>query len=142
VHQQIIWSKSRPVLTYSVFMCAHEPCLFGWLPGDKPAIRRPAQDGYPSTVWEIPNSEIECKDHPTTKPNRLFAIPIEMHTEPGGLCYEPFSGSGSQIIAAEQLDRRCYAMEIEPGFVDVAVARWESLTGRKAEVEEPSDGRA
>ncbi|HUO05402.1 MAG TPA: hypothetical protein VMU16_09410, partial [Candidatus Binataceae bacterium] len=48
--------------------------------------------------------------------------------------YEPFSGSGSQLIAAEQLGRRCYAIEVEPRFVDVAIARWEKLTGQKAEL--------
>jgi len=61
VHQQIIWFKSRAVLTYSVFMWAHEPCLFGWIPGNKPEIIRSAEGGYPSTIWEIPNSEIECR---------------------------------------------------------------------------------
>jgi DNA modification methylase len=50
------------------------------------------------------------------------------------LCYEPFSGSGSQLIAAEQLGRRCYAIELEPRFIDVAISRWEKLTGQKAEV--------
>jgi DNA modification methylase len=59
---------------------------------------------------------------------------MELHTRPGGLCYEPFSGSGSQLIAAEQLGRRVYAIELEPRFVDVAIARWERLTGKKAEV--------
>ena len=53
------------------------------------------------------------------KPNRLAAIPMELHTRPDDLCYEPFSGSGSQLIAAEQLGRRCYAIELEPRFVDV-----------------------
>jgi len=52
---------------------------------------------------------------------------------PGDVCYEPFSGSGSQIVAAEQLGRRCFAMEIEPRYVDVAVRRWEEHTGKKAE---------
>ena len=61
-------------------------------------------------------------------------MPMLLHTMPGDLCYEPFSGSGSQLIAAEQLDRRCYAIELEPRFVDVAVARWEKLTGKKAKL--------
>ena len=82
----------------------------------------------------MPNAEIESSEHPTSKPNRLFAIPMELHTRPDDLCFEPFSGSGSQLIAAEQLGRRCYAIELEPHFVDVAISRWERLTGRKAEV--------
>ena len=86
------------------------------------------------TVWQVPKAEIESSEHPTSKPNRLFAIPMELHTRADDLCYEPFSGSGSQLIAAEQLGRRCYAIELEPRFVDVAISRWERLTGRKAEV--------
>jgi DNA modification methylase len=61
---------------------------------------------------------------------------MHLHTQPNDLCYEPFSGSGSQLIAAEQLGRRCYAIELEPRFVDVAISRWEKLTGQKAEVVE------
>lgn len=58
--------------------------------------------------------------------------PMRNHTRPGEVVYEPFSGSGSQIVSAEQLGRRCFAMEIEPRYVDVAVARWEKFTGKKA----------
>ena len=134
-HQQIIWFKSRPVLSFSVYMWAHEPCLFGWVKGNKPEVKRQPEGGWPSSVWAIPNHESESKDHPTCKPNRIFAIPMQMHTRPGDLCYEPFSGSGSQLIAAEQLDRLCYAIELEPRFVDVAVARWEKLTGKRAKLE-------
>jgi DNA modification methylase len=131
-HQQIVWFKSRPVLTYSVYMWSHEPCLFGWIRGQKPAVDH--KYGNPGTVWQVPNAEIESSEHPTSKPNRLFAIPMELHTLPDDICYEPFSGSGSQLIAAEQLGRRCYAIELEPRFVDVAISRWERLTGKKAEV--------
>jgi DNA modification methylase len=60
---------------------------------------------------------------------------MEIHTEPGDVCYEPFSGSGSQIIAAEQLFRRCFAIEKSPQYVDVAVKRWEAFTGLKARLE-------
>ena len=134
MHQQIIWVKSRPVLTYSVYMWAHEPCMFGWIKGQKPSVERKQEGGYPATVWEVPSAEVETNEHPTSKPNRLFAIPMQLHTQANDLCYEPFSGSGSQLIAAEQLGRRCYAIELEPRFVDVAISRWERLTGKKAEV--------
>jgi DNA modification methylase len=70
--------------------------------------------------------------HPTQKPTEVFAIPMRVHTNEGDICYEPFSGSGTQIIAAERLNRRCFAMEIEPVFCDVAVKRWEDFTGKKA----------
>jgi DNA modification methylase len=72
-----------------------------------------------------------------------FDRPMRKHTRPGDICFEPFSGSGSQIMAAEQLGRRCFACEIEPRFVDVAIQRWERLTSMKAErerAEEHSEG--
>jgi DNA modification methylase len=70
--------------------------------------------------------------HPTQKPVELFMRPIEYHTEIGDICYEPFLGSGTQIIAAEKSGRRCFAMEKEPQYVDVARMRWEAFTGEKA----------
>ena len=123
VHQQIIWVKSRAVLTYSTYLWQHEPCLFGWVTGQKPKTLR-TQVGqmtgeFPTTVWEIASSEIETDAHPTSKPCKLFTVPMEMHTEPGDICYEPFAGSGSQLVAAERTRRRCYAIERSPAFVAV-----------------------
>ena len=120
VHQQIIWVKSRAVLTYSTYLWRHEPCLFGWIKGEKPKTLR-AQvggegEGFPTTVWEVPNSEIESNAHPTSQPCKLFELPIAMHIEPGDICYEPFAGSGSQLVAAQRLGRRCYAIEKSPPF--------------------------
>jgi hypothetical protein len=60
----------------------------------------------------------------------LFAIPMRQHTLRGELCYEPFAGSGSQIIAAEKLGRRCFAIEISPRYCDVIVRRWISFVGK------------
>jgi len=57
---------------------------------------------------------------------------MRKHTKAGAICYEPFSGSGSQIIAAEKESRRCFAMEIEPVFCEVAMRRWEEMTGEEA----------
>jgi DNA modification methylase len=131
VHQQIIWVKTRPVLTYSMYLWQHEPCLFGWIKGEKPKSYR-AEVGklageFPTTVWAVPSSEIETDAHPTSKPCKLFALPMEMHTEPGDICYEPFSGSGSQLVAAQQMGRRCYAMEKSEPFVAVALDRMAAL---------------
>lgn len=137
VHQQIIWVKSRPVLTYSTYLWRHEPCLFGWIKGEKPKTLRSqvgaAADEFPTTVWEVPSSEVETDAHPTCKPCRLFSLPMEMHTEPGDICYEPFSGSGSQLVAAQQTRRRCYAIEKSPPFVAVALERMAAL-GLKPEL--------
>ncbi len=130
VHQQIIWVKARGVLTHSHFLWQHEPCFYGWREGTPPK-RKPPSNG--TTVWQVDKQGESMNIHPTQKPTELFARPIEYHTETGDLCYEPFSGSGTCIIAAERLSRRCYAMEKEPAYVDVAVKRWESFTGQKAE---------
>jgi len=136
-HQQIIWVKSRPILTRSHFMWQHEPAAYGWLEGHPPALRPPVS-GDCSTVWNIAQNTDEqhdgCDDkaeHPTQKPVAIFERPLTYHTRPGDIVYEPFSGSGSQIIAAERLGRRCFAMELAPEFVDVEIARWERFTGRK-----------
>lgn len=129
LHQQIIWAKDRAVLTYCHFMWQHEPCFYGWKNGHKPKLK---PSNKLTTVWNI--SQVGQNDgiHPTQKPVEIFAIPIRSHTIPGDLVYEPFSGSGTQIIAAEQLERRCFAMELAPEFVEAEVNRWEKFTGKKA----------
>ena len=80
---------------------------------------------YLRSVWNIEGiNNDERPDHPTPKPLECFAIPMRQHTKRGEICYEPFSGSGSQIMVGEQLGRRVFAMEISPAYVDVAVKRW------------------
>ena len=133
VHQQIIWAKDRPILKRTWYMWQHEPCFFGWMKGKKP--KRIAAD-YPPTVWSFPTQAPgETTDHPTQKPVELFAIPIRQHTKKGDICYEPFSGSGTQLVAAEQLGRVCYAMELSPPFVAVALERL-SLLGLEPHIVE------
>lgn len=128
VHQQIIWVKNRPILTRSWYTWQHEPCFFGWVRPHKPPRRC---DDYPSSIWQIPTVAIgQRTDHPTSKPLEIFRIPIHQHTRAGELCYEPFAGSGSQIIAAEQLGRRCYGMEISPRYCDVIVRRFIAFVGK------------
>jgi DNA modification methylase len=155
IHQQIIWVKPCAVITFSYYVWQHEPCLLMWVKGDKPKLRPrdmtigsvwyvgyqregdPTEPKYYTDVWELDwegkkrNSGLE---HPTVKPVEVFAIPMRVHTRIGDICYEPFCGSGSQIIAAEKLERRCFAMEIEPVFCDVAVKRWEQWSGKKAKL--------
>jgi len=153
IHQRIVWVKPATVISFSVYPWRHEPCLFGWREKHKPYYRvsqkkigsvwpvglmrtgDPESPEYYNDTWELDwegkmrNTGLE---HPTVKPTEVFAIPMRVHTKSGDICYEPFSGSGSQIIAAERLNRRCFAMELEPIFVDVAVKRWEEFTGKKA----------
>lgn len=64
-------------------------------------------------MWEVPSSEVETDAHPTSKACKLFTLPMEMHTEPGDLCYEPFSGSGSQLVAAQPLLRARMARSVD-----------------------------
>ena len=121
VHQQIIWVKDRPILTRSWYMWQHEPCFFGWRKGKKP--KRVAED-YPPSVWQFPTQAPgETTDHPTQKPVELFVIRMRQDTDKGDICYEPFSGSGTQLVAAQILGRMCYAMELSPPFVAVALER-------------------
>src|SRR6478672_13890838 len=72
------------------------------------------------------------QDHPAQKPVLLYETPIRNHLAVGEPVYEPFLGSGTCLVAAETLGRRCLAMEIEPRYVQVSIERWQSLTGRQA----------
>ena len=138
VHQQIIWVKDRGVLTRSHYLWKHEPCFMGWVRPHRPP--KVADETLAST-WVIPSlNGDERPDHPTPKPLDCFAIPMRQHVARGGLCYEPFSGSGSQIMAGEATGRRVFAMEISPAYVDVAVERWQTETGRDAILD--GDGRS
>lgn len=129
IHRQIVWKKPGFVLTRSgQYHWAHELCFYGWVHG-KPCPWYGEKNQ--TSVWEL-GRDGDAGQHPTQKPVELFKIPMLNHTHSGDVVYEPFSGSGSQLIAAEQLGRRCYAMELEPKYVDVAVARWEKFTGKKA----------
>jgi DNA modification methylase len=131
-HQQIVWIKPTAVFGRVYWHFRHEPCVMGWKKGSQPP-----HDGEHSynSVWEVSYDEGKGRasgEHPTQKPVELFIRPIQKHTKPGAICFEPFSGSGSQIIAAEETARRCRAIEIQPAFVDVAIRRWEQATGRTA----------
>ncbi|MCC6678139.1 MAG: DNA modification methylase [Phycisphaerales bacterium] len=131
-HQQVIWLKPTTVFGSVFYHFRHEPCMMGWKQGSKPP-----HDGDHSvnSVWEVDwggKARVVGNEHPTQKPVELFARPMRKHTKGGAVCFEPFSGSGSQIIAAEQLKRRCYAIELEPVFVEVAIRRWQELTGQEA----------
>lgn len=133
-HQQIIWVKPTAVFGRVYWHFRHEQCMMGWIKGSQPEHD---SDHAFNSVWEVDwegKARIVGNEHPTQKPVELFARPMRKHTKAGDVCFEPFSGSGSQLIAAEQLGRRCFAMELEPTFVDVAVRRWEAFTGRKAEL--------
>jgi DNA modification methylase len=92
-------------------------------------------------VWEVGRDAVTSYAHPTQKPVGLPAIAVESHSDKGDVVLDPFLGSGTTLIAAEQLGRKCYGMEISPQYCDVIVKRWETLTGKKAELE-ASNGQA
>lgn len=143
-HQQIIWVKARAVLGRSHFMWQHEPCLYGWIEGNQPdQARRPPSDA--KTVWEIDQKGDTDGIHPTQKPVEVIRRPVEWHTRPNEVIYEPFGGSGTALIAAEQTGRACYAIELSPAFCDVILQRWASQTGRTpvhADTGQPLPGTA
>jgi DNA modification methylase len=137
-HQTVTWVKSRPVLTRSHFMWQTEPCAYGWVEGNQPDhARRPPPNTPNAWLVDSVGRDEEGQDgrveHPTQKPVELFSRPIAYHTKPGEVLYEPFAGSGSALVAAELAGRVCCAMELEPAYCDVVVARWEQLTGQTAE---------
>jgi DNA modification methylase len=91
LHQQLVWVKSRPILTRSHFMWQHEPCFYGWIEGRPPALRPPV-GGECTTIWMIDQQGEQDGIHPTQKPLAIFERPISYHTGKGDLVYEPFSG--------------------------------------------------
>ncbi|MFN0149947.1 MAG: site-specific DNA-methyltransferase [bacterium] len=135
IKQQIIWRKSQFVLSRSHYHWQHEPCWYARKPGSQ--AFRGSKDQ--STVWDAPSPKMlmtsrdeEPVDHPTQKAIVLFTRPIENHTKRNEWVYEPFGGSGTTLIAAEQTGRRCIAIEIDPKYVDVIALRWMSATGKVA----------
>lgn len=136
LRSQIIWNKTHFALSRGDYHWGHEPAWY--------AVRGKGQwrgDRRQTTVWDVPNlnpfggtnvGENATTGHGTQKPVRLFEIPMTNHTAPGETVYDPFCGSGSTLIAGEKLGRPCFAMEIDPRYVQVAVTRWEAYTGLTA----------
>ncbi len=122
IHRQIIWVKPSLILGRGDYHWRHELCFYGWY-DDKRCRWLAGRDQ--DTVWEV-NRDVDPV-HPTQKPAELFARPIANHTLAGEIVYEPFSGSGSQLVAAEQAARRCFAIELDPKYVSVAVERMQQL---------------
>jgi DNA modification methylase len=126
VHQPIIWVKPVATFGYSKYRWKHEPAFFGWKEGHPPYFPPGWFDENQTTVWEADwegKARLAEHVHPTQKPVELFARPMKNHTRMGAMCFEPFSGSGTQLVAGEQTGRLVYANEIEPAFVAVALER-------------------
>jgi len=127
--QTIVWVKDSMVLGRSDYHYRHEAVFYGWKPG---AAHKELPDRKQTTVWEIPRPKAS-REHPTMKPVAIYERMINNSTSVGSLILDPFLGSGTTLIAAEQLGRKCYGIEISPAYCDVIVERWEKLTGKKAE---------
>ena len=129
----LVWKKNQP--TFSMgrldYDYQHEPILLTWLKKHKKIMK----GKHTKSVWDI-DRERKCADHPTMKPVEIYANAYLNHSDDGDNVADIYSGSGTAFIAAEQLGRTCYGMEISPAYCDVIVARWEKLTGKKGKLEQ------
>ena len=134
IRSQVIWAKDRMVLSRGHYHWQHEPCWY--------AVRGTGHwsgDRKQTTLWQIKAREDSGHGHSTQKPVECMRRPIENNSSPGQALYEPFSGSGTTIIAAEMTGRACHAIELNPTYVDVAIRRWQQFTGQAATLD--GDGR-
>lgn len=161
VKQILIWVKSHFTLGRQDYQWQHEPCLYGWKDGAahyfldsrkqstvvedvQPDLSSMKKADMEALLREIYNAEKMPTDvireakpnvselHPTMKPLKLIARQIRNSSEPGQTVLDLFGGSGTTLIACEQMDRKCRMMEYDPHYVDVIVDRWEKMTGEKA----------
>lgn len=128
VKHELIWVKEAPVFSMGRldYDYKHEPIAYGWNKQHKFY----GKGEFTKSVWEIPRTE--NKLHPTMKPVALIGNAIKNSTEKGQNVLDIFGGSGSTLIACEQLNRKCYMMELDEKYCDVIITRWENLTGKKA----------
>lgn len=140
LRQGLLWVKPTAVLSRTHYWYQSEPCWY--------AVRHGATAAWigeagQSNVWFAPSPKAlmnkggatpddSKQDHPTQKPLLCMETPLANHDL--AEVYEPFGGSGTTVIACERRRKRCFAMEIDPKYVDVIVARWEAFTGKKAEL--------
>jgi DNA modification methylase len=129
IRTQIIWAKDRFALSRGDYHWQHEPCWYAvkeGMPGQW------AGDRSQSSVWNIAARDGEGLGHGTQKPLECMRRPMLNSSQPGDAVYDPFVGTGTSIVAAELTGRRCLAMDIDPTYVDVAILRWQNVTGGRA----------
>jgi DNA modification methylase len=129
IRAQIIWAKNNLVIGRGNYHIQHEPC---WYAVRKGKTAHWAGDRKQTTLWHIDKPQKSETGHSTQKPVECMRRPIENNSSPGQAVYEPFSGSGTTIIAGEMTGRAIHAIEIMPAYVDVAVLRWQAFTGKEA----------
>ena len=128
IRAQIIWAKDRLALSRGDYHWQHEPCWYAVREGGK---GHRTDDRTQTTLWSIPARDDAGHGHGTQKPVECMERPVRNHL--ADTVYEPFAGSGTTVIACERTGRACIAMELDPGYCDVIVRRWEEFTGKKAE---------
>ncbi len=128
IRAQIIWAKQRLVIGRGDYHWQHEPCWY--------AVRSKGNwmgDRKQTTLWTISSRGQDSKTaHGTQKPVECMRRPMLNNSAPGDFVYDPFIGSGTTLIAAQSTGRVCCGLELDPGYVDVAVRRWQAFTGNKA----------
>jgi DNA modification methylase len=134
IRAQIIWAKERLVMSQGDYHWQHEPCWY--------AVRKKGNwtgDRKQTTLWTIPSGSQDAETkHATQKPVECMRRPMLNNSSPGQAIYEPFLGSGTTLIAAQSCLRVCFAIEIDPLFVDLAIRRWQAFTGEPAKRESDS----
>ena len=124
LRHMLIWAKNNHVLGRADYHYQHEPVLFGWVEGAHAFYGGTCQ----TSVWAIDRPH-KADLHPTMKPVELWARAMRNSTQAGDIVVDAFCGSGTSLIAAEQLRRRCRALEIDPGYVAVSLERFQRATG-------------
>jgi len=123
----IIWKKSALVLSQTDYQSIHEPCLYGWFNN---GTHNFYGDRKQTSVWEFDRENID--GHTTPKPIGFVAKALQNSSREGEIVLDVFGGSGSTLIACEQLNRKCFMAELDPRYCDVIIDRWEKFTGQKA----------
>lgn len=129
--QCLVWVKNTFVMGRQDYQWKHEPILYGWKEGKAHYF---IDSRSQNTVLEF-DKPTRNAEHPTMKPIDLLVYLIKNSSKENNLIVDLFGGSGSSLIAAEQSNRICYTMELDPRYCDVIIKRWETLTGQKAELE-------
>lgn len=133
IRGQIIWAKERFALSRGAYHWQHEPAWY--------AVRKGAKDHWQpeargDTLWQISARDQDADTiHGTQKPVECMRRPMIHSSAAGDSVFEPFMGSGTTLIAAQTIGRRCFGVELNPAYVDVAVQRWQKLTGEDAILE-------
>lgn len=160
VRQQLIWNKNALIIGRQDYQWKHEPCFYGWKDGaphyftnsrcettiieDSPNLNKMSKAELKNYIKELKNNTLPTtvinedkplrnSDHPTMKPIKLMGYQVGNSSKQGELVLDIFGGSGSTLIACEQLKRKCYTCELDAKYCDVIIKRWEALTGQKAE---------